>query len=114
MAGNSSDSSLKSVSRGASFFMAGKGLDNVFRFLLNWILVRGLGGVLFSVYTLGLVILTFAQVFTNLGTNQAIMKFVPMYDDDPEKRQRMLGLSYLTSLVAGSPSGYSSTFSPRG
>lgn len=101
MAGNSSDSSLKSVSRGASFFMAGKGLDNVFRFLLNWILVRGLGGVLFSVYTLGLVILTFAQVFTNLGTNQAIMKFVPMYDDDPEKRQRMLGLSYLTSLVAG-------------
>jgi O-antigen/teichoic acid export membrane protein len=101
MAGNSSDSSLKSVSRGASFFMAGKGLDNVFRFLLNWILVRGLGGVLFSVYTLGLVVLTFAQVFTNLGTNQAIMKFVPMYDDDPLKRRRMLGLSYLTSLVAG-------------
>ncbi|GKZ16215.1 flippase [Haladaptatus sp. T7] len=101
MAEQSSDSSLKSVSRGASFFMAGKGLDNALRFLLNWVLVRGLGGVLFGAYTLGLVILTFAQVFTNLGTNQAIMKFVPMYEDDPEKRQRMLGLSYLTSLVAG-------------
>ncbi|MFB9808313.1 flippase [Haladaptatus pallidirubidus] len=101
MADQSSDSSLQSVSRGASFFMAGKGLDNGLRFLLNWVLVRGLGGMLFSVYTLGLVILTFAQVFTNLGTNQAIMKFVPKYNDDPLKRRRMLGLSYLTSLVGG-------------
>ncbi|WP_266080338.1 oligosaccharide flippase family protein [Haladaptatus caseinilyticus] len=101
MADQSSDSSLKSVSRGASFFMAGKGLDNGLRFVLNWVLVRGLGGLLFSVYTLGLVVLTFAQVFTNLGTNQAIMKFIPKYDGNPLKRRRMLGLSYLTSLVAG-------------
>jgi O-antigen/teichoic acid export membrane protein len=96
-----SSSSLKSVSRGASFFMAGKGVDNALRFVFNWILVQGLGGVLFSVYTLGLVALTFAQVFTNLGTNQAIMKFIPKYDDDPLKRRQMLGLSYLTSLTAG-------------
>ncbi len=103
MVDQSSDprSSLQSVSRGASFFMAGKGVDNGLRFLFNWILVQALGGVLFSVYTLGLIVLTFAQVFTNLGTNQAIMKFIPKYDDQPELRSRMLGLSYLTSLVAG-------------
>ncbi len=103
MADQSSDSysPLQSVSRGASFFMVGKGLDNGVRFLLNLVLVRGLGELLFSVYAFSFVVLKFVGVLTNLGTDQSILKFVPQYEDNPAKRRRMLGLAYLTSLVAG-------------
>ncbi|WP_458189071.1 oligosaccharide flippase family protein [Haladaptatus sp. NG-WS-4] len=103
MADQSSDSysPLQSLSRGASFFFVGKGLDNALRFFLNLLLARGLGGVLFSVYTFAFVVLQFVQVLTNLGTDQSILKFIPQYEDDPRKRSLMLGLAYLTSLVAG-------------
>ncbi|WP_227356777.1 flippase [Haladaptatus salinisoli] len=103
MADQSSDSysPLRSLSRGASFFMVGKGLDNGLRFLITLVLARGLGGVLFSVYSFSFILLQFVEVLTNLGTDQSIMKFVPQYEDAPRKRRRMLGLAYLTSLVAG-------------
>lgn len=107
MADDSSDSysPLKSISRGASFFMVGKGLDSGLRFLLSIVLARGLttGGnaVMFSVYTFGFVVIQFVEVLANLGTDQSILKFVPQYEDQPAKRRRMVGLAYLTSLIAG-------------
>ncbi|WP_458189235.1 oligosaccharide flippase family protein [Haladaptatus sp. NG-WS-4] len=95
-------SALQSVSRGASIFVIGKGIDNGLRYFLTLLLTRGLAApTLFSVYAFATTILAVINVFTNLGTNQSILKFVPQYEDDSGKRRRMLGLAYLTSLGAG-------------
>ena len=97
---SSSFSSIRSVTRGASVFFVGTGVNNVQRFLINLLLTQTLGSTLYGLYTYGTTLLTVASVFTNLGTNQSLLKFIPEYEDDSANQNRILGLATLTSLVA--------------
>lgn len=92
-------SALASVSRGAGFFLVGKGIDNILRLGINVILTRGLGQGLFGVYSYGYVILSIMRTITNLGTDTSILKFLPQYNEQKSKQNQMLGLALLTSFV---------------
>lgn len=90
---------IRSVTRGASVFFLGTGVNNVLRFLISLLLTRSLG-TLYGLYVYGTTLLSLASVLTNLGTNQSILKFIPEYENEPENQSRILGLAYLTSFVA--------------
>ena len=97
---SSSFSSIRSVARGASVFFVGTGINNVQRFLINLLLTRTLGTTLYGVYTYGTTLMAVSSVFTNLGTNQSLLRFIPEYEDDPANQNRIIGLASLTTLVA--------------
>jgi len=97
---SSSFSSIRSVTRGASVFFVGTGVNNVQRFLINLLLTRTLGTSLYGVYTYGTTLLSVVSVFTNLGTNQSLLRFIPEYEDDLANQNRIIGLASLTTLVA--------------
>lgn len=73
------DSPLTSITRGASFFAVGRVVSKVLGFFTNLLLTRTLGSELYGIYAYGTTVLSFAAAFTDLGTDKALMKFIPEY-----------------------------------
>ena len=92
--------SLRSVSRGASMHLVGKFLFDVLDFVLHVILTRALGSSAYGVFAYGHTFVQIAIVFTNLGTNNSLLKYIPEYENDPRKQRLMVGLAYITSFTA--------------
>lgn len=92
--------SLQSISRGASIFVVGRVLRDALQFLFTAVLTRGLGSNLYGVFAYANTFVTIALVFTNLGSDKALLKYIPEYEDEGPKRRVMVGLAYLTSFVA--------------
>ncbi|EMA32748.1 transport protein 56 (polysaccharide biosynthesis transport protein) [Haloarcula japonica DSM 6131] len=90
---------LATLSRGASLHVVGKIFFNVFGFLLHLVLSRGLGAGLYGIYAYGKTLSRIAIVFTNLGSDQSVLKYLPEYSDDAAQQRLFFGLSVLTSLV---------------
>jgi O-antigen/teichoic acid export membrane protein len=101
----STQSSLASITRGASLFFVGNVLSKGFKFVLNLLLTRGLGASLYGIYAYTTTILWPAAVLAQLGTVPSLLKFVPAYEDDPERRNRYVGLAYLTVTLASAAVG---------
>lgn len=91
--------SLQSVTRGASLFFVGRILGNGLKFVLNAILTRGLGSGLFGVYAFAKTLISVFVVLSRAGTGKSILRYVPATEDDPERRNAVVGLAYLTVLV---------------
>jgi len=92
---------LSSITRGASLFFIGRVVRDVFGFLFQIVLTRGLGIGLYGLYAYGKTLLLIFLVFTNLGSDTSLLKYLPQYDDDPLKQRFVLTLALGTS-VAGS------------
>ena len=92
-------SSLRIITRGASLFVVGKIVLNVLEFLLNLVLTRTLGASLYGVYAYTTTVIAASMVFTNLGSENSILKYLPQYEDNPRKQNFILGLAFLTSLA---------------
>lgn len=95
-----SNSSLGSITRGASFFAIGHIVSKIAGFLVNLILTRTLGPGLYGIYAYGTTIMSFITVFTDLGTDKALMKFIPEYEDDPRRQNQIIGLVAATVITA--------------
>jgi O-antigen/teichoic acid export membrane protein len=91
--------SLTSISEGAGLFMIGKIISKGFGFVTNVVLTRYLGTSLYGIYTYLLVVFSLFTVFTRLGGDKSLIRFLPEYEDDPRKRYAMLTLAYATSIV---------------
>ena len=91
--------SVQSVADGIAFDVAGKVFITALGFALNLILTRALGATIYGVYTFGRQIVMVVLLFTNLGTDVSNMKFIAANTDDLPRQQRILGLSYVTTLV---------------
>ncbi len=92
--------SLQSISRGASLFIVGKVVLDVLELVLNYLLTRTLGTDLYGVYAYAHTLVLISLVFTNLGSTNSILKFVPQYEDNTQKQRFMVGLAYATSFAA--------------
>lgn len=90
---------LTTLSRGASLHVFGRVFLNVFGFLLHFVLSRGLGAGLYGVYAYGKTISQIVIVFTNLGSDKSVLKYLPQYEDDPPQQRLFFGLAVITSLV---------------
>lgn len=95
-------SSLGSIFRGAGFFAAGKVLYNVLRFLFNFVLTRGLGVELYGIYAFANTVVGAAITVTTLGSDKAVLRYLPALQTDAERRGILtfaLVLSLLGSLT---------------
>lgn len=92
-------SSLASVTHGASIFFLGRLLSHALKFILSFLLTRGLGVSLYGIYTYGTTILSFAIILARMGGGKAVLRFVPAYEDQSSYRNRLVGLAYLTALA---------------
>lgn len=95
-------SSLSSIFRGASFFVAGKLLYNILRFLFNLVLTRGLGVELYGIYAFANTLVGAAVTITTFGSDKAVIRYLPSFETNAERRGILtfaLILSLLGSLV---------------
>jgi O-antigen/teichoic acid export membrane protein len=93
-------SSLESVTQGASLYIIGRVAKQLIDFVTSLVLTRSLGTSLYGVYAYLSVVFTVFRVFTRLGGNTSMLRYLPEYEDDPRMQNAMLTLAYLTSLVA--------------
>ena len=91
--------SLESVTHGAVVNGSGVLAQRVLQFLVNFALTQGLTVALFGVYSLGDRILRILGRFSPLGADQSAVRFLPEYSDSA-RRNRILGIAYLTAGVA--------------
>lgn len=92
---------LSSITRGASLYFIGKAAVDVLGFLLNLVLTRSLGVGLYGIYAYGKTVISITLVFTNLGADKSILKYLPQYEKSKRKQEFILSLSLLTSLCGG-------------
>lgn len=92
--------SLGSISEGAGLFLVGRGVSRGIGLLTNVILTRGLGPGLYGIFAYINVVFSLIYVFTRLGADKAVLRFVPQYEDAPRTRAAVLTLAYGTTLAA--------------
>jgi len=99
---NSLVASLESVSRGAVVFMAGSGFSKALGFVLNVVLTQSLGAALYGIYAFSYTILTILADFGTLGSDRAILRFLPAETEGEGNRSVTLFISVVTALVGSS------------
>lgn len=92
--------SLLSVTHGAVVAVVGISLQRALLFVTNLLLTNGLGVNVYGVFAFGKRLILMIRRFTNLGSEVAVIRFLPKYADDPARQNRVLGLAYATTLVA--------------
>jgi len=93
--------SLASISRGASLYTVGKVVSDAGEFLLHLLVSRGLGAASYGLFAYGKTLAFTALLLTNLGSDKAIVRYLPQYEDNPAKRRFFLGLAWVTSAAGG-------------
>lgn len=98
--------SLRSILSGASVFVVGQLFVKLAGFAINALLIRGLGPELYGVYAYAKSFIDVSNTVTTLGSDLAVLRFLPAFETDPARQNRVLGMasaaSFLGSLlVAG-------------
>ena len=101
--GNSGN--LTSLTEGASLFLVGKIFMDVLGFLLHFVLTRSLGASLYGIFAYGKTIVSISLVFTNLGSDKSLLKYLPEYADNSMRRRLVFTLALTTSLAGGVVAG---------
>lgn len=96
-------SSIQTVSDGAVLYVVNAGLRNVTGFLLNVVLTNTLGAVLYGVFTYGRQILTSLLLFVNVGSDVSTTRYVSGNQNDPERRDAVLGFGVGLTVLASLP-----------
>ncbi|WP_247004499.1 oligosaccharide flippase family protein [Halosolutus gelatinilyticus] len=91
---------LESVTHGAVATISGTVLQKVIMFGTNLLLTHSLGVGVYGVYALALRIFQMVTQFAHLGSNPALVRYVPAYENDRDRQRRILGLAYCTALAA--------------
>jgi len=91
--------SLQSVSQGAVVFVAGSGFSKVLGFVLNAVLTQSLGAALYGIYAFSYTILTILADFGTLGSDRAILRFLPPEAEEDGTESVTLFVSVVTALV---------------
>ncbi|SDM93012.1 Membrane protein involved in the export of O-antigen and teichoic acid [Halogranum gelatinilyticum] len=90
----------KSIFQLASIALIGGIVGRGFRYSLDVVISRGLGPDALGVFTFGLVISQFVIIFSRLGLDQAVQKFIPIYlDESPEKTTGVVVFSIGTPIL---------------
>ncbi len=94
-------SSLATILRGGSMYTVGKVVSDVGEFVLHLLVSRLLGAGLYGLFAYGKTLAFTALLLTNLGSDKSIVRYLPQYEDDPERRRFLLALAWLTSICGG-------------
>jgi O-antigen/teichoic acid export membrane protein len=91
--------SLRSILGGASVFVSGQAFRKLAGFALNALLVRTLGAELYGIYSYAKSFIDVSNQMATLGFDLAILRFLPAFETDPERQNRVLGAASAASLV---------------
>ena len=94
-------SSLATIVRGGSLYTVGKVVSDVGEFILHLLVSRWLGAGLYGLFAYGKTLAFTALLLTNLGSDKSIVRYLPQYEDDPDRRRFLLALAWLTSIGGG-------------
>jgi len=94
-------SSLATIARGGSLYTVGKVVSDAGEFLLHLLVSRWLGAGLYGLFAYGKTVAFTALLLTNLGSDKSIVRYLPQYEQDPERRRFLLALAWLTSVGGG-------------
>ena len=94
-------SSLATIARGGSLYTVGKVVSDTGEFLLHLLVSRWLGAGLYGLFAYGKTVAFTALLLTNLGSDKSIVRYLPQYEQDPERRRFLLALAWLTSVAGG-------------
>ncbi|MDQ3508134.1 MAG: oligosaccharide flippase family protein [Actinomycetota bacterium] len=99
------DSNVARVARGAGISTVGQGTGRVLGYITQSLLARGLGASSFGLYTLGVGVVTAAQIISQFGLDNGVVRYVAHYrgqDDTARVRGTILqsvGITFAISLV---------------
>ena len=103
--GTKSDSGLsaafQSIIRGGAIKVVGTSAMRALGFFTTYLLTTALNPTLYGLYAYGKVLMDICNTIANFGTDQSIVRFVPDSSDQDDKN-RVIGLSILTSLIGSS------------
>ena len=91
--------SLRSIFSGASIFILGQMFVKLAGFAINTLLIRGLGPELYGVYAYAKSFIDVSATVTNLGSDVAILRFLPTFETNQERRNRVLSVASIVSFV---------------
>ena len=90
--------SLQSIFGGASVFILGQMFVKLAGFAINALLIRGLGPELYGVYAYAKSFIDVSATVTNLGSDVAVLRFLPTFETNQERQNRVLGVASIVSL----------------
>ncbi|WP_119069675.1 oligosaccharide flippase family protein [Rubrobacter indicoceani] len=99
------DSNVARVARGAGISTFGQGAGRALGFVTQSVLARGLGSQSFGLYTLGIGVVTAAQIISLFGLDNGVVRYVAHYrgQDDPARVRGTIlqatGFTFAISLV---------------
>ena len=89
-----------SILRGSSIFTVGTLVARAFGFVLTLALTHAVGAVAYGVYVFAKKLITVGAGLADLGADKAVLRFMPKFEDYPERRGAVLTLGLVTSLAA--------------
>lgn len=91
--------SLQSIFSGASVFVTGQAFVKLAGFAINALLIRVLGPGLYGVYSYAKTFIDVSNTVTTLGSDLAVLRFLPAFESDQARQNRVLGAASIASLL---------------
>ncbi len=91
--------SLRSILGGASVFITGQAFVKLAGFAINALLIRGLGPELYGVYAYAKSFVDVSKTVATLGSDIAVLRFLPAFETNHEKQNRVLGTASVASFL---------------
>lgn len=88
------------IVRGAFTFGVGTVVANFFGVFINLLLTNALGAAAYGVYVYGSRIISIVAVFAQLGSGNALLRFIPKHEGNVRRQNQTLGLVVVSSLIA--------------
>ncbi|USZ68017.1 lipopolysaccharide biosynthesis protein [Halorussus salilacus] len=92
---------LLTIAHGAVVTSGGVSAQRALVSATEFVLARGLGPVAYGVYALAWRIAQLLIRLVTFGSVQTLQRYLPAYEDDPERRARVAGLAYATTVGFG-------------
>lgn len=93
--------SLRSILGGASVYIFGQGFVKFVGFAINALLIRMFGPELYGVYAYAKSFIDVSVTMTTLGSDLAVLRFLPVFESNQGRQDRVLGVASVTSLFGG-------------
>ncbi|WP_135304742.1 flippase [Haloarcula amylovorans] len=101
--GDSNDSlfiEVDSITEGAGLFLGGNLFSQGIDFVKTILLTQFLGASLYGIFAYVVTLFSVVRVLTRLGSDSAILRFLPEFEDKHHKQRRFVTLAYATGLFA--------------
>ncbi|WP_115863411.1 lipopolysaccharide biosynthesis protein [Halorussus litoreus] len=92
---------LLTIAHGAVVTSGGVSAQRALTAATEFVVARGLGPVAYGVYALAWRIAQLLVRLVTFGSVPTLQRYLPAYEDDPERRSRVAGLAYATTLGVG-------------